>query len=78
MPGDLGLEAYELFEVDVGRIRDDQVERPFETCEELALEQLDTNLDALAGPAFTDQELAAIDADAVDSGVNLWAKQTED
>ena len=40
--------------------------------------QLDTNLDALAGPAFTDEELAAIDADAVDAGVNLWAKQTED
>ncbi|NYD40729.1 L-glyceraldehyde 3-phosphate reductase [Nocardioides panaciterrulae] len=43
-----------------------------------SVEQLDTNLDALAGPPLTDEELAAIDKDAVDSGVNLWAKQTED
>ncbi len=40
--------------------------------------QLDTNLDALAGPAFTDDELAAIDQDAVDAGINLWAAQTAD
>jgi L-glyceraldehyde 3-phosphate reductase len=43
-----------------------------------SVEQLDTNLDALAGAPFTDDELAAIDEHAVDSGVNLWAKQTED
>ena len=43
-----------------------------------SVEQLDTNLDALAGPPFTDDELAAIDADAVDAGINLWAGQTED
>ncbi len=43
-----------------------------------SVEQLDTNLDALAGPAFTDAELKAIDDDAVDAGINLWAKQTED
>jgi L-glyceraldehyde 3-phosphate reductase len=43
-----------------------------------SVEQLDTNLDALAGPAFTDEELAAVDRDAVDSGVNLWAAQTQD
>ena len=43
-----------------------------------SVEQLDTNLDALAGPAFTDEELKAIDDDAVDAGINLWAKQTED
>ncbi len=43
-----------------------------------SVEQLDTNLDALAGPAFTDEELAAIDQDAVDSGINLWAAQTQD
>jgi L-glyceraldehyde 3-phosphate reductase len=43
-----------------------------------SVEQLDTNLDALSGPPFTDEELAAIDADAVDSGVNLWAAQTAD
>ena len=27
---------------------------------------------------FTDDELAAIDEHAVESGVNLWAAQTED
>jgi L-glyceraldehyde 3-phosphate reductase len=43
-----------------------------------SVEQLDTNLDALAGPPFTDGELAAIDQDAVDSGINLWAAQTVD
>jgi L-glyceraldehyde 3-phosphate reductase len=40
--------------------------------------QLDTNLDALDGPPLTDEELAAIDKDAVDSGINLWAKSTKD
>ncbi|MGA9746742.1 MAG: L-glyceraldehyde 3-phosphate reductase [Nocardioides sp.] len=40
--------------------------------------QLDTNLDALAGPPLTDDELAAIDRDAVDAGINLWAGVTED
>jgi L-glyceraldehyde 3-phosphate reductase len=39
--------------------------------------QLDTNLDALDGPPLTDDELAAIDKDAVDAGINLWAKSTE-
>jgi L-glyceraldehyde 3-phosphate reductase len=43
-----------------------------------SVEQLDTNLDALSGPDFTREELDAIDRDAVDSGINLWAKQTED
>jgi len=43
-----------------------------------SVEQLDTNLDALSGPPLTDDELAAIDRYAVDSGVNLWAKQTEE
>jgi L-glyceraldehyde 3-phosphate reductase len=43
-----------------------------------SVEQLDTNLDALTGPALTDEELTAIDEHAVDVGVNLWAKQTED
>jgi L-glyceraldehyde 3-phosphate reductase len=42
-----------------------------------SVEQLDTNLDALSGPAFTEDELAAIDANAVEAGINLWAKQTE-
>ncbi|WP_104105935.1 L-glyceraldehyde 3-phosphate reductase [Nocardioides sp. 616] len=40
--------------------------------------QLDTNLDALDGPPLTEDELAEIDRYAVDSGINLWAEQTED
>ncbi|GAB2760035.1 L-glyceraldehyde 3-phosphate reductase [Nocardioides pakistanensis] len=43
-----------------------------------SVEQLDTNLDALDGPPFTDEELAAIDQYAVDAGINLWAEQTAD
>ena len=43
-----------------------------------SVEQLDTNLDALSGPPLTDDELAEIDRHAVESGVNLWAKQTEE
>ncbi len=42
-----------------------------------SVEQLDTNLDALSGPAFSEDELAAIDRDAVDAGVNLWARSAE-
>ncbi|GAA2136474.1 L-glyceraldehyde 3-phosphate reductase [Nocardioides koreensis] len=38
-----------------------------------SVEQLDTNLDALAFPPLSEDELAAIDKDAVDSGINLWA-----
>jgi L-glyceraldehyde 3-phosphate reductase len=40
--------------------------------------QLDTNLDALSFPALSEEEVAAIDAYAVDSGVNLWARQTQE
>ncbi|AMM30815.1 aldo/keto reductase [Sinomonas atrocyanea] len=43
-----------------------------------SVEQLDTNLDALSGPPLTEEELNAIDRDAVDAGVNLWAKQTQE
>ena len=43
-----------------------------------SVEQLDTNLDALDAPPLTDEELAAIEEDAVDSGINLWAAQTAD
>jgi L-glyceraldehyde 3-phosphate reductase len=43
-----------------------------------SVEQLDTNLDALDGPPITDEELARIDADAVEAGINLWAGSTED
>jgi L-glyceraldehyde 3-phosphate reductase len=42
-----------------------------------SVEQLDTNLDALSGSPLTAAELAEIDRFAVESGVNLWAKQTE-
>jgi L-glyceraldehyde 3-phosphate reductase len=42
-----------------------------------SVEQLDTNLDALGGPAFTDVELKAIDDGALEAGINLWAKQEE-
>ena len=43
-----------------------------------SVQQLDTNLDALAGPPLTDEELKAIDENAVEAGVNLWAGVTED
>jgi L-glyceraldehyde 3-phosphate reductase len=43
-----------------------------------SVRQLDSNLDALAGPALSDEELAAIDEDATDAGINLWAGSTED
>ncbi len=43
-----------------------------------SVEQLDTNLDALDGPPLTDDVLVEIDKYAVESGINLWAKQTED
>ena len=43
-----------------------------------SVEQLDTNLDALQAPPLTEEELAAIDQHAVESGINLWAKQTEE
>ena len=42
-----------------------------------SVEQLDTNLDALNGPPLTEEELAAIDQYAVESGINLWAKSAE-
>jgi L-glyceraldehyde 3-phosphate reductase len=41
-----------------------------------SVEQLDTNLDALSRPPLTDDELAEIDRHAVESGINVWAKQT--
>ncbi|MDZ5662949.1 L-glyceraldehyde 3-phosphate reductase [Nocardioides sp. S-58] len=42
-----------------------------------SVEQLDTNLDALSGPPLTGVDRAEIDRYAVESGINLWAKQTE-
>ena len=41
-----------------------------------SVEQLDTNLDALDGPPLSGDERAEIDRHAVESGVNLRAKQT--
>jgi L-glyceraldehyde 3-phosphate reductase len=39
--------------------------------------QLEANVAALDGPPLTDDELAAIDKHAVDSGINLWARSSE-
>lgn len=41
-----------------------------------SVQQLDTNLDALANLDFSDEELQRIEDHAVEAGVNLWAKQT--
>jgi L-glyceraldehyde 3-phosphate reductase len=35
--------------------------------------QLEENLAAAGHSDFTDEELAAIDRDAVDAGINIWA-----
>ena len=43
-----------------------------------SVEQLDTNLDALSFPDLTAEELAAIDANAVEAGINLWARSSAD
>jgi L-glyceraldehyde 3-phosphate reductase len=43
-----------------------------------SVEQLDANLDALEFPDLTGDELAQIDKHAVEAGINLWAKQTEE
>ena len=39
--------------------------------------QLEANLEALQGPEFTADELAAIDADAVEAGINLWRMSSD-
>jgi L-glyceraldehyde 3-phosphate reductase len=38
--------------------------------------QLEENLAAVEHTEFTDDELAAIDRDAVDAGINLWASSS--
>jgi L-glyceraldehyde 3-phosphate reductase len=38
--------------------------------------QLEENLGALRAPGFTAGELAAIDADAVEAGINIWASSS--
>ncbi len=42
-----------------------------------SVDQLDANLDALDKPELSDDELAAIDKHAVDSGINLWAASSD-
>jgi L-glyceraldehyde 3-phosphate reductase len=42
-----------------------------------SVRQLDANLDALDGADLADEELAAIDRHAVDSGINLWARSSD-
>jgi L-glyceraldehyde 3-phosphate reductase len=41
-----------------------------------SVNQLEANLGALDGPPLSDDELAAIDRDAVDSGINLWERSS--
>ena len=43
-----------------------------------SVEQLDTNLDSLTFPPLSETELRTIDEDAVEAGINLWAKQTQE
>ncbi|UER54470.1 L-glyceraldehyde 3-phosphate reductase [Kineosporiaceae bacterium SCSIO 59966] len=42
-----------------------------------SVEQLEENLGATRAPAFTDDELAAIDEHAVDTGIDLWASSRQ-
>jgi L-glyceraldehyde 3-phosphate reductase len=43
-----------------------------------SVRQLETNVAALGNLEFSAEELAAIDRDAVEAGINLWAGVTED
>jgi L-glyceraldehyde 3-phosphate reductase len=43
-----------------------------------SVEQLDTNLDALDFPDLTEEEVAEIDRYADESGINLWARSSDD
>ncbi|MFC7494629.1 MULTISPECIES: L-glyceraldehyde 3-phosphate reductase [unclassified Nocardioides] len=43
-----------------------------------SVEQLDTNLDAVASAPLSDEELRLIDEDAVEAGINLWVTRSED
>lgn len=42
-----------------------------------SVEQLDQNLDALRHLDLTPEELEEIDRDAVDAGINLWARSSQ-
>ena len=57
-------------------LRDDRVTSAVIGASSVA--QLDTNLDALEAPPLTEDERTEIDRYAVESGLNLWAKQTEE
>ncbi len=39
--------------------------------------QLEENLAAAAKTSFTDEEIKAIDEDAVEAGINIWATSSE-
>jgi L-glyceraldehyde 3-phosphate reductase len=39
--------------------------------------QLEENLAAAAKTTFTDEQIATIDKDAVDAGVNIWAASSK-
>jgi L-glyceraldehyde 3-phosphate reductase len=41
-----------------------------------SVKQLEANVAAVAAPPLTDSELAEIDEDAVDSGINLWQRSS--
>jgi len=43
-----------------------------------SVEQLEANVGALEKPDFTDDELAEIDKQATESGINLWAGSSAD
>jgi L-glyceraldehyde 3-phosphate reductase len=42
-----------------------------------SVKQLEANVAALDNLGFTDEELRAIDDDAVDAGINLWLSSSE-
>jgi len=42
-----------------------------------SVDQLDANLDALDNLSFADDELTAVDQDATDAGINLWAASSD-
>jgi L-glyceraldehyde 3-phosphate reductase len=43
-----------------------------------SVRQLEQNVEALRGPALTDEELTEIDKYATDSGLNLWARSSDE
>ena len=43
-----------------------------------SVKQLEENLAAAQNTAFSDEDLAEIDRNAVDSGINIWAASSND